>query len=79
MSEENTINLKSIYYRDDFRQAAMKMQGLTDGDFKYLAESMKKQVMDSRQEDPVKMFFEITPFFFSIITAYGRNFSVLGK
>lgn len=56
---ERMKKAKEIYYWDEFRSYIMEMEGFSPEDFQKLASNMQKLIINSRQKDPVAMFFEI--------------------
>lgn len=56
------MDAKNIYFADEFRSFMKSAQGLTEDDFKKIIPKIKKQILDSKGKDPIKMFYLIMDF-----------------
>jgi len=57
--KESMETAKQLYHMDEFRGFMRKMQGLTDDDFNKPIPEIKGYIVNSKERDPVKMFFEV--------------------
>ena len=57
--KESIETAKQLYCMDEFRGFMRKMQGLSDDDFNKPIPEIKNYIVNSKEKDPAKMFFEV--------------------